>query len=86
MPCTAASSRQGLEVVASAAVNSGRADDPLTTATLRANFLRQFFAGDQSRYVGTALRVGRRTGVAESKAIGADGKVAIIARMTAYHC
>jgi acyl-coenzyme A thioesterase PaaI-like protein len=63
-----------------------RADDPLTTATLRVNFLRQFFAGDQSRYVGTALRVGRRTGVAESKAVGADGKVAIIARMTAYRC
>lgn len=50
-----------------------RADDPLTTATLRMNLLRQFFAGDQSRYVGTALRVGPRTGVAESKAIGADG-------------
>jgi uncharacterized protein (TIGR00369 family) len=76
----------GLEVVASAAVNAGRADDPLTTATLRVNFLRQFFASDQSRYVGTTLRVGRRTGVAESKAIGVDGKVAIIARMTAYRC
>jgi acyl-coenzyme A thioesterase PaaI-like protein len=50
------------------------------------NFVRRSFAGDQSRYGGTALRVGRRTGVAESKAIGADGKVAIIARMTAYRC
>lgn len=55
----------GLEVVASAAVNADRADDPLTTASLRVNFLRQFFAGDQSRYVGTALRIGRRRGVAD---------------------
>ena len=43
-------------------------------------------ASDQSRYIGTTLRVGRRTGIAESKAIGADGKVAIIARTTAYRC
>lgn len=76
----------GLELVASAAVNAGRADDPLTTASLRVNFLRQFVSGDQSRYVGTALRVGRRTGAADSQAIGADGKVAIMARMTAYRC
>ncbi|MCW2734249.1 MAG: hypothetical protein JWR13_5065 [Mycobacterium sp.] len=76
----------GLEVVASAAVNTGRADDWLTTASLRVNFLRQFFAGGQSRYVGTALRVGRRSGVADAQAIGSDGKVAIIARLTAYRC
>lgn len=37
--------------------------------------LRQFFAGNQSRYVGTALRTGRRSGVAEAQAIGADGEV-----------
>jgi uncharacterized protein (TIGR00369 family) len=76
----------GLEVVASAALNAGRADDPLTTASLRVNFLRQFFAGAESRYVGTPLRVGRRSGVADAQAIGADGKVAIIARLTAYRC
>jgi uncharacterized protein (TIGR00369 family) len=76
----------GLEAVASAAVNDGRADDPLTTASLRVNFLRQFFAGGQSRYVGTALRVGRRSGVAEAQAIGRDDRVAIIARLTAYRC
>lgn len=76
----------GLEVVASAAVNAGRTDDPLITASLRVNFLRQFLAGAESRYVGTALRVGRRTGVADAQAIGSDGKVAIIARMTAYRC
>lgn len=74
----------GLEVVASAAVNAGRHDDPLVTASLRVNFLRPFFFGTESRYVGTALRVGRRSGVAEAEAIGGDGKVAIISRLTAY--
>jgi hypothetical protein len=48
------------------------------------NFLRQYFAGDESRYVGTALRVRRRSGVAEAQAIASDGKPAIIARLTAY--
>lgn len=88
----------GLEVVASAAVNAGRPDDPLVTASLRVNFLRQFVAGGQersdpgeigrreTRYVGTALRVGRRSGVADAQAIGSDGKVAITARLTAYRC
>ncbi|GLP78845.1 PaaI family thioesterase [Mycobacterium antarcticum] len=76
----------GLEAVASAAVNADRAADPLATASLRVNFLRQFFAGDQSRYVGTALRVGRRSGVADAQAVGSDGKVAIVARLTAYRC
>jgi uncharacterized protein (TIGR00369 family) len=76
----------GLEIVASAALNAGRTDDALTTASLRVNFLRQFIAGGESRYVGTSLRVGRRSGVADAQAIGADGKVAIIARLTAYRC
>jgi hypothetical protein len=48
------------------------------------NFLLQFGAGDQSRYVGTVLRTSRRSGVAEAQAIGSDGKLAIIARLTAY--
>ena len=74
----------GLELAASAALNAERADQPLHTASLRVNFLRQFFSGDDSRYVGTALRVGRRSGVAEAQAIGADGEVALIARVTAY--
>ncbi len=74
----------GLEVVAPAVVNTGRADDLLTTASLRVTCARS--SGGQSRYVGTALRIGRRTGVADSHAIGSDGKVAIIARMTAYRC
>ena len=74
----------GLELAASAVLNAGRSEQPLHTASLRVNFLRQFFSGDQSRYAGTALRVGRRSGVAEAQAIGADGEVALIARVTAY--
>jgi hypothetical protein len=41
-------------------------------------------SGPESRYVGTALRVGRSSGVAEAAAVGDDGKAAIIARITAY--
>ncbi|MDH6245378.1 PaaI family thioesterase [Mycobacterium sp. OTB74] len=73
----------GLELVASAALNAGRSD-PLSTASVRVNFLRQFFAGDQSRYTATVLRAGRRSGVADAQAVGNDGKVALIARVTAY--
>jgi uncharacterized protein (TIGR00369 family) len=74
----------GLELVASAAVNDGRAGEPFRTASVRVNFLRPFFAGRESRYVGTALRVGRGTAVGDAQAIGDDGKVAVIARVTAY--
>jgi hypothetical protein len=52
-------SAMALELVGSAAVNDGREDQPLNTASLRVNFLRQFHSGPESRYEGTALRVGR---------------------------
>jgi uncharacterized protein (TIGR00369 family) len=74
----------GLEFAASAAINEGRSDAPLQTASLRVNFLRPFFAGAESRYEGTALRVGRNTAVGDAQAIGDDGKVALTARITAY--
>jgi len=74
----------GLELAASAAVNRDRSDGLLQTASLRVNFLRPFFAGAESRYVGTPLRVGRNTAVSDAQAIGDDGKVAITARVTAY--
>jgi uncharacterized protein (TIGR00369 family) len=74
----------GLELAACAALNADRPGQPLTTASLRVNFLRQFFSGDESRYVGTALRVGRRSGVAEAEAIGTDGVLALVGRVTAY--
>jgi uncharacterized protein (TIGR00369 family) len=77
-------SAMALELVGSAAVNENREDRPLNTASLRVNFLRQFRSGPESRYVGTPLRVGRSSGVAEARAVDANGKPAIIARVTAY--
>ena len=80
-------SAMALELVGSAAVNDGREDQPLHTASLRVNFLHQFRVSPgipQSRYEGTALRVGRSSGVAEARAIDATGKAAIIARITGY--
>jgi uncharacterized protein (TIGR00369 family) len=74
----------GLELAASAAINQDRSDGLLQTGSLRVNFLRPFFAGDESRYEGTQLRVGRRSAVGDAQAIGDDGKVSIIARVTAY--
>jgi len=74
----------GLELAASAAVNRDRSDALLQTASLRVNFLRPFFAGSESRYEGTPLRVGRKTAVGDAQAIGDDGKVTITARVTAY--
>lgn len=77
-------SAAGLELAASAALNAGRTGAHLHTASLRVNYLRQFLSGGESRYVGTVRRVGRRSGVAEAQAIGADGEVALVARVTAY--
>lgn len=77
-------SAAGLELAAAAVLNADRADAPLRTASLRVNYLRQFVSGGESRYVGTALHVGRRSGVAEAQAVGADGEVALVGRVTAY--
>jgi len=74
----------GLELAASAAINSDRSAGLLQTASLRVNFVRPFMAGSTSRYVGTPLRVGRTTGIADAQAIADDGKVARPARVTAY--
>ena len=76
-------SSAGLELVASAAINE-KPDQPMRTASIRVNFLRPFFAGAQSLYEGTALRVGRTSAVADARAVGDDGKVAVIARVTGY--
>jgi len=72
----------GLELAASAAVNTGNA--PMRTASVRVNFLRPFPAGETSRYEATPLRVGRGTAVADAQAIGDDGRPALVARITAY--
>jgi uncharacterized protein (TIGR00369 family) len=74
----------GLELAASAAINSDRCAGLLQTASLRVNFVRPFIAGSTSRYVGTPLRAGRTTGIGDAQAIGDDGKVALTARVTAY--
>lgn len=74
----------GLELVASAAVNAGRADAPLRTGSLRVNFLRRLTAGGECRYSATPVRVGRSTGVADAQAVGADGQLALTARFTGY--
>ncbi|MCV7177662.1 PaaI family thioesterase [Mycolicibacterium sphagni] len=76
-------SSAGLELVASAAINHEQAE-PLRTASIRVNFLRPFFAGAQSRYEGMALRIGKNSAVGDARAVGDDGKVAIIARVTGY--
>jgi uncharacterized protein (TIGR00369 family) len=76
-------SSAGLELVASAAINHEQTE-PLRTASIRVNFLRPFFAGAQSRYEGTALRIGRNSAIGDAQAVGDDGKVAIVARVTGY--
>ncbi len=74
----------GLELVASAALNAGRQESALLTASLRINYLRRLIGGGQSRYTATALHAGRSSGVAEAHGIGDDGKIALTARLTAY--
>jgi len=73
----------GLELAASAAINPDHSAG-LQTASLRVNFVRPFFAGNTSRYVGAPLRVGRSSGIGDAQAIGDDGKVALTGRVTAY--
>lgn len=76
-------SSTGLELVASAAINDSQAE-PLRTASIRVNFLRPFFAGERSRYVGSVVRVGRNSAIGDAQAVSDDGKVAIMARITGY--
>jgi uncharacterized protein (TIGR00369 family) len=76
-------SSAGLELVASAAINHGQSE-ALRTASIRVNFLRPFFAGERSRYEGTLVRVGRNSAIGDAQAVGDDGKIAIMARITGY--
>ncbi|TVX91499.1 PaaI family thioesterase [Mycolicibacterium porcinum] len=76
-------SATALELVGSAALSDGTGT-PWRTASLRVNYLRQFRGGDESRYEARALRTGRSSGVADAQAIGDDGAVALVARLTAY--
>lgn len=74
----------GLELAASAALNPDRTASPLLTASLRVNYLRRLTGGGRAHYTATPLHLGRRSGVAEARGIGDDGKVALTARVTAY--
>lgn len=76
-------SSAGLELVASAAFNYGQ-ESALRTGSIRVNFLRPFSAGAQSVYEARALRIGRSSAVSDAAAVGADGKPAVIARVTGY--
>ncbi|SNW20597.1 thioesterase superfamily protein [Mycolicibacterium thermoresistibile] len=77
-------SAAALELVGAAAVNAGRTDELLQTASLRINFLRPLRTGPDSHYRGAARRVGRRSALSEAEAVDTDGRVAIMARLTAY--
>ena len=77
-------SAMGLELAASAELNRGSADAPYRTASLRVNFLRPFHGGTQAHYVAERLHLGRSSGVAEARAVGGDGRVAMLSRVTAY--
>jgi len=77
-------SATALELVASAALNADRGTEPVHTASLRVSYLRRLMSGAESRYTASVLRAGGRSGIAEAQAIGADGAIALIARMTAY--
>jgi len=60
------------------------ADAPYRTASLRVNFLRPFHGGAGAHYRAERLHRGRSSGVAEAQAVGHDGRVAMVARVTAY--
>lgn len=72
----------GLELAASAVVNAG--GTPMRTASVRVNFLRPFYASENSRYEAAPVRIGRGTAVVDAHAVGDDGRPALAARITAY--
>lgn len=76
-------SSTGLELVGAAALHRA-AGDAFHTASLRVNFLRPFHGGGEAHYAARALHAGRGSGVAEATAVGADGRTALLARLTGY--
>ncbi|BBY74792.1 phenylacetic acid degradation protein [Mycolicibacterium parafortuitum] len=77
-------SSMGFELVGSAAVNRDQSEPGYRTASLRVNFLRPFHGGGEAHYRARHSHLGRSSGVAEAEAVGRDGRVALIARLTAY--
>lgn len=74
----------GLELVGAAVLNTGRDERPLRTASLRVNYLRPLISGGRAHYTATALHNGRSSGVADAQAFCADGRLALVGRLTAY--
>lgn len=72
----------GMEIAASAMMNADGAS--FRTSSIRVNFQRPFYGGDQCRYVATPLRIGRTAAICDAQAVGADGKIAITARVSGY--
>ena len=58
--------------------------ESFTTLELKVNFLRPFHGGAEAHYRAKPAHVGRSSGVAEVQAVGSDGRVALLARLTAY--
>ena len=56
-------------------------DAGFRTSSLRVNFLRPFHGGAEAHYLARPLHVGRGSGVAETQAVGNDGRVAMVARL-----
>ncbi|MGE2729445.1 hotdog fold thioesterase [Mycolicibacterium vaccae] len=75
-------SAMGLELVGAAALDTG--GGTFRTGSLHVNYLRPFHGGAEAHYEGRTLRVGRSTGLAEARAVGHDGRTALVARLTAY--
>ncbi|MDY6998672.1 MAG: hotdog fold thioesterase [Actinomycetota bacterium] len=77
-------SSMGLELAGSAELNRNADGAPYRTASLRVNFLRPFHGGPAAHYHATQAHLGRSSGVAETRAVGSDGRVAMLGRLTAY--
>lgn len=77
-------SATALELVAHGAIANARPNNMFRTGSLRVNFLRPLTPGDTCRYAGRVNKVGSRVALADARAIGADGKVAVVAQLTAY--
>ncbi|MDA2894102.1 PaaI family thioesterase [Mycolicibacterium sp. BiH015] len=77
-------SSMGLELVCSAALNTEPTAEAFRTASLRVNFLRPFHGGGRAHYRAKPIHSGRSSAVAEAEAVGGDGRIALLARVTAY--
>jgi acyl-coenzyme A thioesterase PaaI-like protein len=73
-----------LELVAHGAIDRASAAVRFRTGSLRVNHLRPLVPGRHCRYVGDALHISNSVAIADARAVGDDGEVAAVARLTAY--